>query len=233
MAGASTAGARMQLMMMAHYQRWATRRLIGAIKDVKAHKLTTPLAVESNSHFYRKPLNLSGDSIHGTLSSMFFNEQLWMSRLYPQHEILVNGKPVTVDDIQSCIKSGNRAAFGALFDSKFLNSAQHQIQQQGSNDPARGALEFLLDDANNEWLEVTKVQTEYTLAERLEYKDARNHLIKSTRGQTLLQVFNQGTGDRGQLAAAVAMTGAPCPELELSHFLPVWNEMHLKALKWN
>lgn len=201
---------RPHLMLLSYYNKWANRRVLGSISSI------------ADKSYYRKSLGLPCDSIHSTMSHMYIAEQLWMQRLNPHHIIQINGKKIdNAAMFHLWSVDAPASAWGDFFDT--------HVDDLGA---VQSSLAFMLDEQSEDWINLTRASDELTLKKPAEYFDTEGKAAKINRAHAYMHVFNHSTHHRGQLSAAVAMSGTPYPQIDLSYFLPEWENIHSKALKW-
>jgi uncharacterized damage-inducible protein DinB len=97
---------------------------------------------------------------------------------------------------------------------------------------ARHAIGMRLDDQNSDWLDLLKGLPEPAFGEKISYTDTAGVKYSRTRMALLTHVFNHATWHRGQVSSALAQLGVPVPVLDLTAFMPEWEELHAKAFRW-
>lgn len=106
------------------------------------------------------------------------------------------------------------------------------VDVQMSAQKARNAIGMRLDDQNNDWLDLVRGLPDSAFLEKVKYVDTAGTTYSRTRMALLTHVLNHATWHRGQVSSALAQLGAPVPVLDLTAFMPEWEELHAKAFKW-
>jgi uncharacterized damage-inducible protein DinB len=223
---------RTHFVMLAYYHRWATRRVLASVNGL-VHPLSADNIPKSPIHPVFRPVNIPCSSIYGTLSHLHLGEKLWFAR--------ITGQPIS--DEMNALWSGETSN-SSTWENKFIKDSRLPEYPAGLSDDGMSAeevayvkralnsLSFSMDDMNSDWMDLMKGTEEKNLFIPVEYKDTDGTPRKRTRSTLYTHVFNHATHHRGQVSAALQQMGVPYPELDLTAFLPEWEELHSKAFRW-
>lgn len=251
---------RTHFVMMASYHRWATRRLFAGLSKLdgastSSLQFPSPPNSVCNPHPLTRDVGLPLGSIYGTLAHLYYADQLWLCRLNGQKPPIAlnalwsseaspfvfaelfnaqHGIPPSVllptDDqeaVFSTLQSGNTT----------LDSLKRLLvpsdDQASTATRAYNLLTMEIDDQMGDLLTITKGYTEQELAQKVKYTTTTEEEFNRTRVVMLTHIFNHATHHRGQITAAMTLMGAECPSLDLTAYLPEWEELHGKAFRWN
>lgn len=245
---------RKHVVMLAYYHRWATRRLFNSLRPLEDQAFVAAAAspaARSPLHPYRADLALPMESVHGTLCHLLFAEQLWMARfrgeapspalaalwtrsdshpgVWAEHFATSDASPFG----PSPAAAATPPATGAAAATPYSPAA---TAERAAALRSKTEVQFALDETSGAWIPLCQGLTEQDLQGKLEYRStsAPASAPPTARARLALvtHVFNHATHHRGQVSAAVAQMGVPYPRLDLSEFLPEWDEIHSKAFKW-
>ena len=230
---------RTHYVMLAHYHRWATRRVlasVGKLTETDAssqNRIIFPNlpSTVSYDHPVLRDMHLPCGSIYNTLCHLYFAEKLWMARItgqIPSDDLNNLWAPTAPTFVwqDAFAKEMRLPSLSALPADAKLDEESKYVKR------ALTSINFALDDMNNDWLELTKGTEEKSLFVPIEYTETSGIKRKRTRSTLYTHIFNHATHHRSQLATALTQNGVEYPVLDLTAFLPEWEELHAKAFRW-
>jgi len=266
---------RTHFVLLAHYNRWATRRLATVLKQLDAPKLvrystqfqntvsnsaaqTRQEVAEtaqqdavyiSGARAYLESRGLPCNSIHGTMCHMLYADVMWKLRLSGQSipaelsEMWSSSAPASVWEdrfTQVVLRKDPQTVRQLLAEAAKLEASAQKDCGDWKELPelrtlanqARNAIVMELDRSNEEWMEMTKGFSEPELAEKIKYHTTEGIEYNRTRAILLTHVFNHATHHRGQVSAPLAELTGTYPAMDMTAYLPEWEELHGKAFRW-
>lgn len=235
---------RTHYVMLASYNRWATRRVFSSIKQLPkatapstsitgsspstsspgASSPAAPASTSPSTHPYIKSVGLPCNSIHGTMCHLFFADMLWLRRL--------QGQPAPEALAALWSADAKPTAWEDEYASKCLSLASSPSMPDDMRVMQLQQVFMGIDDQNMELINLCKGLSEPELAAKLKYSTTDGKEYTRPRSTLLTHIFNHATHHRGQVSAALSMAGAPYPVLDISAYLPEWEELHGKAFRW-
>ncbi len=102
---------------------------------------------------------------------------------------------------------------------RFAEGVSPRVALDAELEPDRARLEACLREGAQRWEPLIASWPAERWSATLDYTTMRGMPASLPFAATLAHVFNHGTHHRGQITAALAALGQPCPQLDLVHFL--------------
>eukprot|EP00388_Colpodella_angusta_P014016 GDKJ01035090.1.p1 GENE.GDKJ01035090.1~~GDKJ01035090.1.p1 ORF type:complete len:247 (+),score=31.17 GDKJ01035090.1:39-743(+) len=228
--------ARTHFVMVSHYNKWASRRILDFCSPTIAFNQKLSPSDKIAPVPFIRDLNMPCGSIYNTLCHMYAGDLLWQQRYTSQPS------DEKLNELWSGESYGNQ--WSTFFAERHgldvldpLNASRADVMSHFMT------LRSALDEMSNQWINHVQGTTDPALFQELKYTTTDGTDAKLQRSFVLHHVFNHATHHRGQISATVTrfssgnVIGDPiikknACELDMTSFLPIWREIHAKAFKW-
>lgn len=217
---------RTHFVMVSHYNKWATRRVLDQCSKLISTNINS-VFIPSDQHALLRDIKLPCGSIYNTICHLFAADQLWQQRYTEQ--------PMSEELSALWSNAANDAQWSDFFakrmDLDFIDRLPNVSNTMIFNNFM--SLRSAVDDNSTNWQHIVQGTPDSAFFEEVKYRTTDGEESKLQRSFILHHAFNHATHHRGQISSALVQFGGQPPQLDMTAFYPVWKEIHSKAFKWS